>query len=183
MVPEANRGLLSRYPVIDSGVRGRTPSGRAGSGLLWARLDLGGGPSADGRGGAPRCPAEAGAVLDTAAALGTARPRDAEIAYVKAFVDARVAAGERVVLVGDFNVTDREPANAELSRGLRDAHDVAWGAGASWGPLSLRRHGVALVRIDRILAGPGTAPTAFGTDCTFRGSDHCVLHATVAVGR
>ena len=90
-----------------------------------------------------------------------ARPRDAEIAYVKAFVDARVAAGERVVLMGDFNVTDREPANAELSRGLRDAHDVAWGAGASWGPLSLRRHGLALIRIDRILAGPGTVPTAF----------------------
>jgi len=38
---------------------------------------------------------------------------------VKAFVDARIAAGERVVLVGDFNVTDREPANADLSRDLR----------------------------------------------------------------
>jgi hypothetical protein len=47
----------------------------------------------------------------------------------------------------------------------------------------VRRHGVALIRIDRILTGQGTAPTAFDTDCTFRGSDHCVLHATVAVGR
>jgi vancomycin resistance protein VanJ len=112
-----------------------------------------------------------------------ARPRDAEIAYLHAFVDARVAAGERVLLMGDFNVTDREPANAELTRGLRDAHDVAWGAGASWGPLRLRRHGLALIRIDRILAGPGTVPTASGTDCTFRGSDHCILRGTFAVGR
>jgi endonuclease/exonuclease/phosphatase family metal-dependent hydrolase len=180
MVPEANRGLLSRYPLIDSGVR-EDGSARAGSGLLWARLDLGGGRRLTVVVAHP-LPAEA-SPSSTLPLHWDARPRDAEIAYVKAFVDARVAAGERVVLMGDFNVTDREPANAELSRGLRDAHDVAWGAGASWGPLSLRRHGLALIRIDRILAGPGTVPTAFSTDCTFRGSDHCVLHATVAVGR
>ena len=79
---------------------------------------------------------------------------------MKAFVDARGRGRRRVLLMGDFNVTDREPANAELSRGLRDAHDAAWGAGASWGPLALRRHGLALIRIDRILGGPGTVPTA-----------------------
>ena len=67
--------------------------------------------------------------------------------------------------------------------GLRDAHDVAWGAGASWGPLPVRRHGLALIRIDRILAGPGAVPTASSTDCTFHGSDHCLLHATIAVAR
>jgi endonuclease/exonuclease/phosphatase family metal-dependent hydrolase len=180
MAPEANRGLLSRYALIDSGVR-EDGSARAGSGLLWARLDLGGGRRLTVVVAHP-LPAEA-SPSSTLPLHWDARPRDAEIAYVKAFVDARVAAGEQVVLMGDFNVTDREPANAELSRGLRDAHDLAWGAGASWGPLPLRRHGVALIRIDRILTGPGTAPTAFSTDCTFRGSDHCVLHATVAVGR
>jgi len=180
MVPEANRGLLSRYPLIDSGVA-EDPLGRPGSGLLWARLDLGGDRRLTVVVAHPR-PSDA-SPLSRLPLHWDARPRDAEIAYVKAFVDARVAAGERVVLMGDFNVTDREPANAELSRGLYDAHDVAWGAGASWAPLPLRRHGLAAVRIDRILTGPGTAPTAFGTDCTFRGSDHCVLHATVAVGR
>jgi vancomycin resistance protein VanJ len=180
MVPEANRGLLSRYPLIDSGAR-EDGSARAGSGLLWARLDLGGGRRLTVVVAHP-LPAEA-SPSSTLPLHWDAKPREAEIAYVKALVDGRVAAGERVVLIGDFNVTDREPANAELSRGLRDAHEVAWGAGASWGPLSLRRHGLALIRIDRILAGPGTVPTAFSTDCTFRGSDHCVLHATVAVGR
>ena len=178
MVPEANRGLLSRYPLIDSGVR-EDPSGRPGSGLLWARLDLG-----DGRRltvvVAHPLPAEA-SPSSTFPLHWDARPRDAEIAYVKSFVDERIAAGERVVLVGDFNVTDREPANADLNRGLRDAHDVASGAGASWGPLRLRRHGLALIRIDRILGGPGAVPTRFDTDCTFYGSDHCLLHATLAV--
>jgi vancomycin resistance protein VanJ len=178
LVPAANRGLLSRYPLIDSGVR-ENGSARSGSGLLWARLDLGGGRRLTVVVAHP-LPAE----VSPSSALPLhwdARPRDAEIAYVKAFVDARIAAGERVVLIGDFNVTDREPANSELSRGLRDAHDVAWGADASWGPLPLRRHGLALIRIDRILGGPGAVPTRFDTDCTFRGSDHCLLHATVAV--
>jgi endonuclease/exonuclease/phosphatase family metal-dependent hydrolase len=177
---DANRGLLSRYPLIDSGVQ-EDSSGRPGSDLLWARLDLG-----DGRRltvvVAHPLPAEP-SPSSRLPLHWDARPRDAEIAYVKAFVDARIAAGERVVLMGDFNVTDREPANADLSRGLRDAHAAAWGAGASWGPLPLRRRGLALIRIDRILAGPGTVPTASSTDCTFRGSDHCLLHATVAVGR
>jgi endonuclease/exonuclease/phosphatase family metal-dependent hydrolase len=180
MAPEANRGLLSRYPLIDSGVA-EDASARPGSGLLWARLDLGGGRLLTVVVAHP-LPAEA-SPSSRLPLHWDARPRDAEIAYVKAFVDARIAAGERVVLVGDFNVTDREPANADLSRGLRDAHDVAWGAGASWGPFPARRRGLALVRIDRILAGPGTVPTASGTDCTFHGSDHCLLHATLAVGR
>jgi endonuclease/exonuclease/phosphatase family metal-dependent hydrolase len=178
LVPEANRALLSRYPLIDSGVQ-EDGSARSGSGLLWARLDLGGGRRFTVVVAHP-LPAEA-SPSSRLPLHWDARPRDAEIAYVKAFVDARIAAGERVVLMGDFNVTDREPANAELSRGLRDAHDVAWGAGASWGPLSLRRHGLALIRIDRVLGGPGTVPTGLGTDCTFHGSDHCILRATLAV--
>ncbi len=178
LVPSANRGLLSRYALIDSGVR-EDGSARSGSGLLWARLDLGGGRRLTVVVAHP-LPAEA-SPSPSLPLRWDARPRDAEIAYVKAFVDARIAAGERVVLMGDFNVTDREPANAELSRGLRDAHDVAWGAGASWGPLPLRRRGLALIRIDRVLGGPGAVPTGLDTDCTFHGSDHCLLRATLAV--
>jgi vancomycin resistance protein VanJ len=180
LVPEANRGLLSRYPLLDSGVR-EDGSARAGSGLLWARLDLGGGRQLTVVVAHP-LPAEA-SPSPALPLRWNARPRDAEIAYIRSFVDARLAAGERVLLMGDFNVTDREPANADLSRGLRDAHDVAWGGAASWGPFSLRRHGLPLIRIDRILGGPGTVPTASSTDCTFHGSDHCVLHATFAVAR
>jgi endonuclease/exonuclease/phosphatase family metal-dependent hydrolase len=97
-------------------------------------------------------------------------------------VDRRVRAGERVLLVGDFNVTDREPGVDRLVAGLHDAHaEVGWGAGASWGPPDLRRRGIALVRIDRMLGGPGVVPTAARTDCRWHGSDHCLLTATLAV--
>jgi endonuclease/exonuclease/phosphatase family metal-dependent hydrolase len=172
--PDAGRALYSRFPLLDSGVRA-DPSGRPGSALLWARLDLGGGRQLTVVVAHP-LPPDAALPLHWDAA-----PRDAEIAFLRSFTDAEIAAGRRVLLLGDFNVTDREPGGKELARGLRDAHDAGWGPDPSWAPLALREHGIALVRIDRILAGPGTEPTAFGTDCTFHGSDHCILHATIAV--
>jgi vancomycin resistance protein VanJ len=178
--PDAGRALLSRYPVLDSGVR-EDPTGRPGSELLWARLDLGGGRRLTAIVAHPM-PANA-APSSELPLRWDAAPRDAEIAFIRSFTDEEIAAGRRVLLMGDFNVTDREPAGQELARGLRDAHEVGWGAGASWAPVAFRKRGIALVRIDRIFGGPGTVPTAFRTDCTFYGSDHCVLHATFAVAR
>jgi vancomycin resistance protein VanJ len=179
--PHEGRGLLSRYPVLGSGTL-LDPTGRPGSALLWARLDLGGGRQLTAIVGHPM-PA-AVAPSPALPLRWNAAPRDAEIAFLRSFTDAEIAAGRRVVLMGDFNVTDREPAGRSLVQGLTDAHDaVGWGAGESWAPLPFRERGIALVRIDRILGGPGVVPTSFGTDCTFHGSDHCVLHATVAVAR
>lgn len=179
--PEAGRALLSRYPVLDSGLR-EDPGGRPGTATLWARLHLGGGRQLTAIVAHPM-PADA-APSSELPLRWDAAPRDAEIAYIRAFTDAEIAGGRRVVLMGDFNVTGREPAGEQLARGLRDAHDVAgWGAGASWAPVAFRKRGIALVRIDRILGGPGAVPTSFRTDCTFYGSDHCVLHATLAVTR
>jgi vancomycin resistance protein VanJ len=177
--PEAGRALLSRYPVLASGLA-EDPDGRPGTATLWARLDLGGGRQLTAIVAHP-LPAEA-APSSELPLHWDAAPRDAEIAFIRSFADAEIAAGRRVVLMGDFNVTDREPAGRFLARGLTDAHDAAaWGTGASWAPLALRKRGIAVVRIDRILGGPGLAPTSFRTDCTFYGSDHCVLDATLAV--
>jgi vancomycin resistance protein VanJ len=177
--PLAGRALLSRYPVLDSGIQS-IPGGRPGTAMLWARLDLGRGQQLLVIVAHP-LPARAQPSSELPLRWDAA-PRDAEIAFIRSFTDAQIAAGRRVVLMGDFNVTDREPAGRSLTRGLSDAHDVAgWGAGASWAPVALRKRGIALVRIDRILGGPGVVPTSFRTDCTFRGSDHCILAATVAV--
>lgn len=176
---KSGRALLSRYPEVDAQIR-NDPSGRPGSSLLLAHLDLGGGRQLAVVVAHP-LPALAAPSSDLPLTWD-ATPRDAEIGFVRSVVDAEVAAGHRVVLMGDFNVTDREPGGRELTRGLTDAHaTVGWGPGASWAPIGLRKRGVALVRIDRVLGGPGVVPTAFDTDCTFHGSDHCVLHATVAV--
>lgn len=179
MHPEASRALLSRYPVLAEGVR-VDPTGRPGTAVLWARLDLGGGRTLTAFVAHP-LPALASPSADLPLSWRAA-PRDAEIAFVRSLVDAEVAAGRRVLLMGDFNVTDREPGGRALVRGLQDAYEVAgWGGGLSWAPPAFRRRGIALVRIDRVIGGPGTVPTAFDTDCTLYGSDHCVLHATVAV--
>ena len=180
LFPKSGRALLSRYPVLESTVR-LDPSGRPGSAVLQARLDLGAGRQLTVLVAHPLPPlATPSADLPLS---WDATPRDAEIGFVRSIVDEQVGLGRRVVLMGDFNVTDREPGGRELTRGLRDAHaTVGWGPGASWAPPALRRRGVALVRIDRVLAGPGVTPTAFDTDCTWYGSDHCVLHATLAVG-
>jgi vancomycin resistance protein VanJ len=179
LYPEAGRALLSRYRVLAATVV-PVPGGRRGTGVLRARLDLGGGRELTVVVAHPLPPrARPSSELPLHWDAG---PRDAEIRFVRGLVGAEVASGRRVLLLGDFNVTVREPAGPELARGLTDAHDaVGWGPGASWAPLGLRRRGIALVRIDRVLAGPGVVPTAFGTDCAFRGSDHCVLRATVAV--
>ena len=179
MRPDSARGLVSRYPLIDSGTR-VNPDGRLGSDVLWARLDLGGGRELTVVVGHP-LPARASPSAELPLSYRAA-PRDAEIAFTRRVADEDVRRGRRVVLLGDFNVTDREPGAAELVRGMRDAHaEVGWGAGASWAPLPVRRAGVALFRIDRVLGGPGTVPTAVRTDCSWHGSDHCILHATFAV--
>ena len=177
--PDAGRGILSRYPVLDSGVE-TDPAARFGSGLLWARLDLGAGRTLT---VVSAHPLPALAAPSSSLPLSyRAAPRDAEIAFVRTVVDADIRAGQRVVLLGDFNVSDREPGATTLVRGLTDAQAaVGWGYGASWAPVAVRRSGIALVRIDRVLAGPGVMPTAIDTDCTWRGSDHCLLRATVAV--
>lgn len=177
--PDLARAVLTRHQVVATGIR-VDPMGRYGSDLMWARLDTGGGRELTVLVGHP-LPARASPSSDLPLRYEAA-PRDAELRFTRAVMDEEIAAGRRVVLLGDFNVTDREPAGQELVRGLRDAHaEVGWGAGATWAPPAFRRAGVVLVRIDRILGGPGTVPTASRTDCTWHGSDHCILHATFAI--
>lgn len=167
LVPEQGRAVLSKRPVVASDVV-TDPAARPGSAVLWARLD--------------------GITVAVAHPLPATMPpsydatrRDAEIAFTRRVVDALPG---RVLLLGDFNVTDREPAAAALVAGMHDAHaEAGWGAGNSWGPPAVRRRGVALVRIDRALGGPGVVPVAVRTDCTWRGSDHCVLTAAFEVSR
>jgi endonuclease/exonuclease/phosphatase family metal-dependent hydrolase len=94
--------------------------------------------------------------------------RDAQLAAVAAFAAGRIAAGERVVLAGDFNLTDREVAYRELpDAGLRDvARDL------TWRPLAVRWL-PAMLRLDYVHIGPGLAVVRADTDCAASGSDHC----------
>ena len=107
--------------------------------------------------------------------------RDRALDAFRDRVDAAIGRGETVIVAGDFNVAPTEPAYAELSRGLRDAHvEVGLGPGWTWRPSRFEPLGIGLLRIDLALAGPGARPIDVGTRCDLPG-DHCQLIATFAL--
>jgi endonuclease/exonuclease/phosphatase (EEP) superfamily protein YafD len=109
-------------------------------------------------------------------------PRDADIAALRAVVDPILASGEPIVLLGDFNTVDLEPAYATLSEGLVDAHRVAGGGpGYTWRPPRLDWLPFGILRIDYLFAGNGVRPAAIAADCTPRGTDHCLVTGTMRV--
>jgi endonuclease/exonuclease/phosphatase (EEP) superfamily protein YafD len=90
-----------------------------------------------------------------------------------------------LVVLGDFNTSDREPAYAELNRRLHDAYrETAWGAGLTFpqnvsvGPLPVP---FPLVRIDYVWSKGGILPTDAYTVCRGGGSDHCMVVADMAM--
>jgi vancomycin resistance protein VanJ len=106
--------------------------------------------------------------------------RDAALEDLRERIDAALAAGERLLVAGDLNVTDREPAWREVSAGLEDLHRVVGlGTGSTWRPSDWRNLPFGLIRIDYLLAGPGVRPVAVHADCRPRGSDHCILQGIV----
>lgn len=83
-------------------------------------------------------PAKFVTVAGVTVALDTSK-RDSDIALIRSKVDSELARGHAVVLLGDINTTDREPAYAELSAGLRDSHLDACGSTTSSCPRSSSR--------------------------------------------
>lgn len=104
--------------------------------------------------------------------------RDEQIKWMReqAFVSNFLEVGEPLILMGDFNVTEREPAYGDLSEGLQDAQlKVGVGSGTTWGPLGLMGMGISLVRIDYLFSSPNVTPLSMSSDCTPCGSDHCIV--------
>lgn len=180
--PLTGEALLSIYPIIDQGLV--EPSSEAWDGApraVWGRLDVGLGRTVVvvvahpppgrtcGRSTFPRnC-------YDTTA-------RDSQIALVSSFVRSYLEAGEHLLLMGDFNVTEREPAYDDLSLGLQDAHRVAGtGIGATWRPLAMSNQPFALLRIDYIFSSPNITPLSLQADCTPSASDHCIVEGAFEV--
>ncbi len=103
----------------------------------------------------------------------TSSGRDAELGRIRELIVSQQAAGYPVVLAGDLNTNDFEPAFWSLSSGL-----VHVGSGATWGPSP---DGPALLRIDHILTTPDLAPTPGAVDCDASGSDHCLVETVIAL--
>jgi vancomycin resistance protein VanJ len=107
--------------------------------------------------------------------------RDAEVAAIRRRVDAAVAAGDRLLLVGDFNTTPNEPEYRVLAEGLRDTHvEVGQGPGWTWRPSRLTFLPVGWLRIDLQFTGGPIRPASTWTDCSLAG-DHCRLFGSYEV--
>jgi endonuclease/exonuclease/phosphatase family metal-dependent hydrolase len=167
-------GLLSRFPVLDAGRRDVPHT-------VWARV---------------RPDASATVLVVNSHPLPAWMPtvgglpvgfdptgRDASMRRLRSeLVDPALAAGDPVLLFGDFNVTDREPAYRELSAGLSDVQAaVGVGPGSTWRPGSVAWLPFGLIRIDHVFVSPGLAPVSVDADCTPRRSDHCIVRAEVAI--
>jgi vancomycin resistance protein VanJ len=166
--------ILSRFPILEYAVPPMDAAAWDMPRVVWARLDVGGRTVTlvNAHPIPPRTFTEGCPLLR----CYNTGPRDAQIADVRRLVEElRTRTGDPLILAGDMNVTEREPAYFDLSSGLRDAHRAAGaGFGASWRPGFLRLP-AALLRIDYILADEGVRPTELRTDCAWRGSDHCLL--------
>lgn len=107
--------------------------------------------------------------------------RDASIARIRIRVDEDLRDGRSVILMGDFNTTEREAAYAWLSAGLRDAHlDAGVGPGFTWRPSPLSFIPAGLLRIDYVLSTPDLVAISSSVDCSPR-SDHCRLDAHLSI--
>jgi len=105
--------------------------------------------------------------------------RDADLAALRSRIDAAVARGERVMLLGDMNTTPTEPGFATLTAGLHDAHaEVGLGPGWTWRPQALVPFDFGIIRIDLVLTSPDLVPLESHEVC-LAASDHCQLWATV----
>jgi endonuclease/exonuclease/phosphatase (EEP) superfamily protein YafD len=103
----------------------------------------------------------------------TSSGRDAELGRIRELIEELQTAGYPVVLAGDLNTNDFEPAFWSLSEGL-----VHVGSGPTWGPSP---DGPALLRIDHILTTPDLAPADGAVDCDASDSDHCLVETVIGL--
>jgi endonuclease/exonuclease/phosphatase (EEP) superfamily protein YafD len=85
-----------------------------------------------------------------------------------------------LIVLGDFNMADREPLYGAFAARLTDAvRAQSWGLGFTY-PNGRTFRGITLpfpiARIDYVWAR-GLAPAAGWTDCSYSGSDHCLVGA------
>jgi endonuclease/exonuclease/phosphatase (EEP) superfamily protein YafD len=171
--------ILSRFPIVEAAVPPADEAAWDMPRIVWARLDVGGRTVTvvNAHPIPPRTFEEGCSLLR----CYNAGPRDAQIADVRRVVEElRRRTGDPLILAGDMNVTEREPAYLDLSRGLRDAHrEAGVGFGATWRPAAL---GLAtgLLRIDYIFTDPQLRPLTLREDCALRGSDHCLVVGSFA---
>lgn len=168
-------GILSTFPILDQGILRNLDRPEAFP-VLWARLELGADRTLMVVTAHPRAPhTPIRQPVPFPRAFDTAGGR-ADIAFLRAFIDPLLADNEPLLLLGDFNLTEREPAYGDVSAGLVDAHlEVGLGSGNTWILSPVRRLNAGLLRIDYLFSSPQVAPLRSSVNCAIVGSDHCLL--------
>jgi vancomycin resistance protein VanJ len=105
--------------------------------------------------------------------------RDGEVRALATYAAQAIGSGNRLVIMGDFNLTEREPAYRDLAAVLADA---GASAGATWRPVGVEA-APPVLRLDHIFTSPGIVAGDSGVLCPGTRSDHCPLVATVGLGR
>jgi vancomycin resistance protein VanJ len=168
--------LFSVYPIIEHGTLDGERALFDIPRLLWASLDLGEGRSVTVVNAHPMSPYKTGRQCGTIVCFDP-EWRDEQIEGMRTrYIAQMLGSGQPFVLAGDFNVTDREPAYADLASGLHDAfREVGEGIGTTWRPAFLMDQRLAMLRIDYQFSSPSVTPVDVKVDCTPSGSDHCML--------
>ncbi|MDQ3937390.1 MAG: endonuclease/exonuclease/phosphatase family protein, partial [Chloroflexota bacterium] len=111
-----------------------------------------------------------------------ASQRDAALHTIRHRVEPALNDGQPVLLLGDFNVTDREPAYRDLTVGLSDAHLIAgFGPGSTWRPPAADFLPFGVLRIDYIFAGGAARPLSVSVECVPAAGDHCIVSGVIEV--
>lgn len=168
--------LLSTYPILEHGLLDGPLDVWDMPRLMWARLDMGEGRTLVVFTAHPSPPHTFRRNCSFIHCYEPTR-RDTRIASIRDYVEPYLESGEPFLLVGDFNVTEREPAYRDLVWGLQDAYTVAGaGLGNTWRPSQVIWQPLSLLRIDYQFSSPNVTPLRLQEDCAPRGSDHCIIH-------
>lgn len=160
--------LATRLPILRSGTLSEPAGAWDRPRALWLTLDVAGDPMT-----------LVGVHLNVPFPLSSLpcpycpTLRDAQVGALAAFAAERTAAGESVVLAGDFNLVEREVAYLDLS----DLVDAA--RGGTWRPLPLSWL-PGMLRLDYVLLGDSIGIVSTEVDCAGSSSDHCLLVVRLA---
>jgi len=168
--------FLSVYPIVQHGTLDGERALWDIPRLMWAKVALGGGRQVTVVGAHPMSAYTVGAGCNLPICYSP-RWRDKQIeAMRESYISPMLASGEPLIVAGDFNVTEREPAYWDLSLGLTDTWKaVGSGFGMTWRPAALMDQRIGLLRIDYLFSSPNVTPLTMSVDCTPRESDHCVV--------
>jgi endonuclease/exonuclease/phosphatase (EEP) superfamily protein YafD len=188
---QASSGLivLSRYPVLEHGTGSQLPNVEGFPRLVWAKLDVGRSTPLWIVAAHPESPYTSNRSDCRFPQCYDTQQRDLLIPQIRTIIDTALSQNAPVLLVGDLNITERESQYHEVGRGLLDSHRQAgWGWGTTFGVFFTEsseningRFLVPLLRFDYMFNSPNITALSSETDCSLRGSEHCIVYARFAL--